>query len=107
MRKQLDLLPVQSDDTNLLFFDTTADESLGKLVHELSFDLVLYKVTDTGVIAWYPVRVYEYGFGAATPLVRRELEVEETYLGLSRYSSQHETRSHLSPALTWTSSINQ
>lgn len=69
VREQLDLLPVQGDDTNLLFFNTTTDERLRKLVHKLSFDLVLYEVTDTGVITRYPVRVDEDGFDAVVQSV--------------------------------------
>lgn len=72
VRKQLDLLPVQSDDTDLLFFDTTTDERLSKLVHKLSFDLVLYEVTNTGVVTWHLVRVNEYGSDAVTPSVQHD-----------------------------------
>lgn len=69
MGKQLDLLPVQSDDADLFFFDPTTDERLRELVHEFGFDLVLNKVTHTGVTSRDLVRIDEHNFGTIETLV--------------------------------------
>lgn len=47
--KQLDLLPIQSNDPDLVLRHPTLNERLGELSHELRFDGVLDEVADHGI----------------------------------------------------------
>lgn len=95
-------MPIQGNDTDLFLLDPTTHKGLNELVHKFGFDLVLKEVSDASVVAWNLVRVHKHDLGPAIASVLHStrLDCEENYLGLIRYSSQHEILSHLSPILT-------
>ena len=62
MLQKLDLLPVERDDPNPQFMDTTLDEGLSELAHKLCLCRVLHKVADAQVVCWEGIGVDEDGF---------------------------------------------